>query len=140
MADPVDAPVPPPTTLDEQLLQLAHDVENAVSGSTEFIGPDGIFFDVAERLRFLLADSGARPEYGIRWISEEPKLFGNLDVALEELSSDNRFFQNSRLYERTVTQWRPRPETGNPGWARADQPSDPSYLYPEDTTSAGGHS
>ncbi|HEX9226167.1 MAG TPA: hypothetical protein VF885_05870 [Arthrobacter sp.] len=111
------------TTLDAGLLKLAHDIEHAMSGSPEFIGPGGLRFNAAERLRHLLAESRARPEYGIRWISGEPKLFTHLDQAVDQLHSDNRYFRNSRLFERTITEWRPRPETGAPGWARANPPT-----------------
>jgi hypothetical protein len=110
---------PTPSTLDAALLKLAHDVEHAMSGTPEFIGPGGLRFNVAERLRYLLAESKAQPQYGIRWMNGEPKVFTRLDQALDELHSDNRFFRNSVLAERTVTAWRPRPETGDPGWARA---------------------
>ena len=110
-------------TLDAGLLKLAHDIEHAVSGSPEFIGPGGLRFNAAERLRYLLAESKARPEYGIRWISGEPKLFTHLDQAVDQLHSDNRYFRNSRLFERTITEWRPRAETGTPGWARATPPT-----------------
>jgi hypothetical protein len=130
-------------TLDARLLKLAHDIEHAISGSPEFIGPSGLRFNVAERLRFLLAETKARPEYGIRWISEAPKLYIHLDRALDELHSDNRFFRNSRIFERTVTDWRPRTETGDPGWARAERQVPPSYLHsPEDSakTVTGGRS
>lgn len=137
MADPQDSLVESPTTLDARLLQLAHDIENAMSGSPEFIGPGGLRFNAAERLRYLIADSKARPQYGVRWISEEPKLFADLDGALKELHGDNRFFRNSQLFERTVTQWRLRPETGHPGWGRADRQPSPSYLHqPEDPMNA----
>lgn len=113
----------PASTLDAGLLKLAHDIEQALSGSPEFIGPGGLRFNVAERLRYLLAESKARPQYGIRWLSGEPKLFTHLDRAVDELHSDNRYFRNSRLFERTVTDWRPRPESGDPGWARATPPA-----------------
>jgi hypothetical protein len=110
-------------TLDAQLLKLADDIEQAMAGSPEFIGPTGLRFNVADRIRSLLAGSKASPQYGVSWISQEPKLFDRLDAALDELSADNRYFRNSRLLERTITVWRPRPETGNPGWARATAPT-----------------
>lgn len=125
MSDPAEATVGAPTTLDAKLLKLAYDIEHARAGTPEFIGPTGLRFNVAERLRHLLAESQARPQYGIRWLSGEPKLFDRLDGALDELTADNRFFRNSRLFERTVTSWRQRPETGNPGWARATPPASP---------------
>lgn len=123
MSEPKDALVVSPTTLDARLLKLAHDIEHAMAGSPEFIGPTGLRFNVAERLRYLLEDSKARPEYGISWLSGQPKTFTLLDGALDELAANNRFFRNSRLFERTVTAWRPREETGNPGWARATPPA-----------------
>lgn len=133
MADTQDSLVESTATLDARLLKLAYDIEHAMSGSPEFIGPGGLRFNVAERLRYLIADSKARPQYGIRWMSEEPKLFSRLEGAMDELAADNRFFKNSRLFERTVTDWRMRPETGNPGWDRATPPASPSYLHrPED--------
>jgi hypothetical protein len=133
MADTQDSLAESHTTLDARLLKLAFDIENAMAGTPEFIGPSGLRFNVAERLRYLLADSKARPQYGVSWISGDPKLFSHLDRAVEDLTGDNRFFRNSRLFERTVTEWRQRPETGNPGWGRATPPASPSYLHqPED--------
>jgi hypothetical protein len=122
MADTPDSRVESPTTLDARLLKLAYDIENAMSGSPEFIGPSGLRFNVAERLRYLLSDSKARPQYGVRWISEEPKLYSRLDDALTELRNDARFFRNSRLYERTVTEWRPRPEPASRAGAERTSP------------------
>jgi hypothetical protein len=106
------------STLDAQLLKLANDIEHARAGSPEFIGPTGLRFNAADRIRSLLAGTQAHPQYGVSWLSQEPKLFDRLDAALDELTGDNRHFRNSRLLERTITAWRPRPETGDPGWAR----------------------
>lgn len=124
MPDPTEAAGT--STLDAQLLKLADHIEHARAGSPEFIGPSGLRFNAVDRIRALLAISQAHPQYGVSWLSQEPKLFDRLDAALDELSIDNRYFRNARLFERTITVWRPARKPATPGWARAT-PAAPAF-------------
>ncbi|NKX55966.1 hypothetical protein [Arthrobacter mobilis] len=45
-------------SLDRELLRMADDMDNAIAGTPEFIGPGGIRFNASEQLRSLVARYG----------------------------------------------------------------------------------